>query len=84
MRRIVDTTDGGFDAMPGGSIQVWCMVYIYAGILSGVNDDHIELSEPKVVYETGELIAPEWTDAQPTKGPLRIMKSAIESWGPGR
>jgi hypothetical protein len=84
MKRIVETSDGGFEALLGESIQVWCMVYIYSGTLAGVNDDHIELSDASVVYETGELGASSWKDAQGVDGTLRVMKSAIESWGPGK
>lgn len=84
MKRIVETSDGGFDAMLGEKIQVWCGVYIYAGVLVGVNDDHIELDDASVVYETGELRAKTWQDAQPVNGRWRVMKAAIESWGIGR
>jgi len=84
MKRIVDSTDGGFEAMLGESIQIWCGVYIYTGRLVGVNDDHLELSEVKIVYETGELLADDWKDAQPLKGTWRVMRQAIESWGVGK
>lgn len=84
MKRIVETDEKGFEAALGQEIQVWGMVYIYAGKLVGVNSDHIELENPRVVYETGPLTGKTYQDAQPTLGPLRIMKAAIESWGPGR
>jgi hypothetical protein len=84
MKRIVETSDGGFDVMLGEKIQVWCGVYIYAGVLAGVNDDHIELTSASVVYETGELGASTWRDAQAVRGTLRVMKQAIESWSDGR
>jgi hypothetical protein len=84
VKRIVEVNEGGFDAMLGEKIQVWCGVYIYAGTLAGVNDDHIELKDAYVVYETGELGASQWKDAQPIKGILRVMKHAIESWSSGR
>ena len=85
MKRIVETADGGFEALLGEKIQVWCGVYIYAGTLSGVNEDHIELTDAKIVYETGELSAKKWANAQDlVVSPWRVMKQAIESWGPGR
>jgi hypothetical protein len=84
VKRIVETKEGGFEAMLGEKIQVWCMIYIYAGTLVGINDDHIELRDARVVYETGPLQDTNWKDAQPTKGTLRIMKQAIESWSEGR
>jgi hypothetical protein len=84
MKRLVETVDGGFEAMLGEQIQVWCGVYIYAGVVVGVNEDHIELDKALLVYETGELTAKTWKDAQPLGDHWRVMKAAIESWGPGR
>lgn len=84
MKRIIETTDDGFEALLGKSIQLWCMVYIYTGKLVGVNDDHLELEDAAVVFETGELRAKEWKDAQPVDGLLRVMRRFIESWGPGK
>lgn len=81
MKRIVETPDGGFDALLNEKICLFCGVYIYAGVLSGVNEDHLELSEPKLIYETGELAAGSWKDAQDLPSPWRVMRQAIESWG---
>ena len=82
MKRIVETTDdAGFDAMLGEKVAVYCGVYIYTGTLAGVNDDHIELSPAKLVYETGELASGGWKDAQSLPGTWRVMKAGIESWG---
>ncbi len=55
IRRIVETTDDGFDALLGEKICFFCGIYFYTGKLVGVNDDHLELEEPKIVYSTGEL-----------------------------
>jgi len=84
MRRVVETNDGGFDAVLGEKITLYCGVYIYTGKLSGVNDDHLELTDPKLVYETGELASGEWKDAQPLLSPHRVMVRGIESWGPAK
>lgn len=84
MKRLVDTTDGGFEPQIGERIALFCGVYIYTGILAGTNDDHLELSEPKLVYETGELNSGEWSDAQDLPDPWRVMRQAIESWGPAK
>jgi len=81
MKRVVETTDGGFDAMLGEKVCLFCGVYIYTGKLVGVNDNHLELEEPKVVYETGALTDGEWTDAQSLPSPWRVMVQSIESWG---
>ena len=81
MKRIVETSDGGFEALLGEKIAVWGVVYIYTGVLVGVNEDHIELDDASIVYETGELSSGGWKDAQPLPGRWRVQKSAIESWG---
>jgi len=82
MKRIVESDEiSGFDSMLGEKVTLFCGVYIYTGILSGVNDDHLELSEPKLVYETGELTSGNWKDAQMLPCPWRVMRQGIESWG---
>ena len=85
MKRIVKSNEiSGFDSMLGKKVILFCGVYIYTGILSGVNDDHIELSKPKLVYETGELSSGNWKDAQILLCPWRVMRQGIESWGPAK
>lgn len=84
MKRIIETSDSGFVAALGEKISVWCGVYIYAGVLAGVNDDHIELDDATLVYETGELTEGEWSDAQSLPGRWRVMRQGIESWGPSK
>lgn len=81
MKRIVETQDGGFDAMLGEKVTLFCGVYIYTGVLVGVNADHLELKDAKLVYETGDLLAGNWKDAQALPSPWRVMKQAVESWG---
>ena len=85
MRRVIETgEESGFEAMLGKSVYFICEIYIYAGTLSGVNDDHLEVTNPKIVYETGEWGADDWKDAQSIASPHRVMKDSIESWGPGK
>lgn len=84
MKRIVETQDGGFDALLGEKITTFCGVYIYTGVLIGVNADHLELKDAKLVYETGELASGQWKDAQALPSPWRVMKQGIESWGPAK
>jgi len=81
MKRLVKTEDGGFDEMIGEKIALFCGVYIYTGKLVGVNGDHVELTDAKLVYETGELASGEWKDAQALPSPWRVMKQGIEAWG---
>ena len=56
MRRIVEVTSGdGLDKLLGKYVQLWCVNYIYAGKLVGVNQDDCVLSDPHIVYETGKM-----------------------------
>jgi hypothetical protein len=82
MQRIVETDNGGYALLLGKPIVLFCNIYIYTGTLTGVNDDHLELAKPKLVYETGPLMEPEWQDAQDLPSPWRVNKCSIESWGP--
>jgi hypothetical protein len=85
MKRIVESTeDCGFEVALGDNVCLFCGVYIYTGKLDGVNDDHLELTDVKLVYETGELTSGEWKDAQPLPNPWRVMRQGIESWGPAK
>ena len=84
MYRIIETDDGGFAAMLGEKVTLFCGVYIYTGKLVGVNADHLELANPHLVYETGELSSGSWSDAQPLPDTWRVMLQAIESWGPSK
>ena len=81
MKRIVETNDGGYDAMLGEKIVLFCGVYIYTGKLVGVNDDHLELDDAQLVYETGALATGPWKDAQDLPGRWRVTKHGVESWG---
>lgn len=84
MKRIVETVDGGFDAALGEKVCLFCGVYVYTGTLAGVNADHVELAEAKIAYETGPLDSGDWQDAQCLPNPWRVMRQAIESWGPAK
>ena len=83
MKRIIETNDGGFDAMmeSGKNVLLICGGFFYAGKLVGVNDDHVELDNAVKVFETGPLDSGPWEDAQALPGRWRVMKASIESWG---
>lgn len=79
--KIIEEVEGeGFLALMDKQVQVWCMNYIYAGVLTGVNEHDILLTDAKVVYETGLLGASDWKDAQSLPKPLYIRTSAIECY----
>ena len=84
MKRIIEQNDGGFDAMLGEKVALFCGVYIYTGVLTGVNETSIELDQAMLVYETGELNSGQWKDAQKLPSPWRVLLHGIESWGPAK
>jgi hypothetical protein len=84
MKRLVESEDAGFVSMLGKKICLFCGIYIYTGVVSGVNDSHIELEEPQIVYETGKLKEGDWEDSQSLPSPWNVMIQGIESWGPAK
>ena len=50
---VVETETDGLEKLMGEYVQVWCLNYIYAGKLIGVNDKNVCLADSVVVYETG-------------------------------
>ena len=81
MKRLIETTGEGLEAYLGDKVCLFCFNYIYTGVLSGVNDVEVELTDPMIVYETGALASGEWKDAQPLPSPWNVRTASIESWG---
>ena len=84
MRRIIedDKKRSVFDNLLGETVTLYCINYIYTGKLTGVNDAYVELTNPKIVYETGAYSNATWKDAQQLpKNVWFVMKDAIESFG---
>jgi len=81
---VVETDEQGLADMLNEKVCLFCGIYIYTGTLAGVNDNHVELANPKLVYETGSLTDGDWSDAQELPGLWRVMLQAIESWGPAK
>ena len=82
MKRIVEEVSGeGLEALMGENVTLWCMNYIYAGKLVGVNENDVLLENAKIVYETGALDAKKFENDQSLPGPWYVRTSAIESYG---
>ena len=83
MKRIVETTEeSGLDALLGKRVLLMCANYFYEGVLHGVNDDCVELTDAGIVYETGAWSEPGWGDRQSVPmSPLHVQKAAIEAYG---
>ena len=57
------------------------MNYIYTGMLSGVNETCVLLTDAAIVYETGPLQDKKWTDSQSLPNDWYVQIAAIESFG---
>ncbi len=84
MKRIVEVSpdESGLLAAIGENVLFLCANYFYYGRLVGVNDGHVELSDPHIVYDTGDWTnAPNWSDAQklPVET-LNVQIGFVESW----
>ncbi len=84
MKRLVETTEEGFEQFFGKKITLFCLNYIYTGVVSAVDDFEVELTDAKIVYETGELASGCWKDAQSLPSPWYVRLYSIESWGPAK
>ena len=79
IEKVDDQTDA-YEAYMGKHVCVYGMNYIYYGKLTGVNTTCIEVSEPRIVYETGAFTNATFKDAQklPTEAIL-VQRNAVES-----
>jgi hypothetical protein len=85
MKLVESTEEGGLVSLLGESVMIFCVNYIYAGTLSGVNSTCIQLKDPKIVYETGSFSDKGYKDAQSLPTSLwYIQISSIESFGLGK
>ena len=88
MKKFIAVTDvegAGMEALGGEHVLLFCLNYIYAGILSGVNETFVQLTEAKIVYETGPFTSSGYKDAQLLPGDTwNVQRGAIESFGRGK
>ena len=83
MKKLVQVTEvegEGLIALMGCRVTLFCMNYIYTGTLTGVNDVCVQLTDPAVVYETGEFSSKTWKDAQKLPSDLYVMLACVESF----
>lgn len=79
---VIEVENEGLISLLGKQIEVRCNVYIYAGVLVGVNSNCIKLDRMAIVYETGAFSDKKYKDAQVIGDGQYIMLSLIESFGP--
>ena len=82
MKKIVQEVGGeGLDKLLGDRVTLFCANYIYTGVLTGVNDTCVLLTDAGVVYETGPFSDKSWKDCQKLPEEWYIQRGAIESFG---
>ena len=84
MKKLVATQeveDEGLIALLGEVVTLLCSSYFYTGTLIGVNETCVLLTDPKIIYETGDFTTKTWKYAQALPGSLYVMIHAIESFG---
>ena len=84
MKKLVNVTEvegEGLVALMGQRVTLFCLNYIYTGLLVGVNTEDVLLKDPSIVYETGPLNNKDWKDAQKLPNDWYVRTSSIESYG---
>ena len=82
MKKIVTEVSGeGLEKLLGERVTLFCVNYIYTGILAGVNEACVLLTSAAVVYETGPFGEKKWKDAQDLPDEWYVQIGAIESFG---
>jgi hypothetical protein len=82
MKKIVNEVQGeGLEKLLGERVTLFCMNYIYTGVLTGVNDSCVLLTDAAIVYETGAFTETNWKDAQKLPHDWYVQTASIESFG---
>ena len=79
--KVEEVLGEGLVGLMGEEVTLFCLNYIYAGRLVGVNDAYVKLEGAKVVYETGAFSEKSWKDAQALPNDWYVQLSAVESFG---
>lgn len=84
MKKIVKVEEiegEGLVALLGERVELWCLNYIYEGILEGVNSTCCLLTDASIVYETGPFTdRTGYKDRQNLPTDRYVQLSAIESF----
>jgi hypothetical protein len=84
MKKLVNVQEvegEGLVALLGQRVTLFALNYIYTGLLAGVNDTCVLLTDPAIVYETGAFADKAWKDAQKLPGDLYVQNRCIEAFG---
>lgn len=78
---VIEDAQEGFLKLLGEYITVYCESFIYAGNLTGVNEDCILLSNASIVYDVGAHSKKEFELEEKLPGEWYIQKNKVESFG---
>lgn len=78
---VIEVEDEGMLSLLGKQVEIRCNVYIYTGVLVGVNTTCVKLQDAAIVYETGEFSGKKYKDAQRLGGDQYVSMGLIESFG---
>lgn len=81
-REVIEVENEGLISLLGKQVEIRCNVYIYAGILVGVNSTCVKLDRMAIVYETGPFTDAKYKDAQIIGDGQYVQLGLIESFGP--
>jgi hypothetical protein len=79
--KVEEVAGEGLIGLMGEEVAIFCMNYIYAGKLVGVNDTCVKLENAHVVFATGSFDGKKYSDAQKVAAELYIQTTSIESFG---
>ena len=82
MKKVIykDTTKG-LQKLLGEYVTLYCLSFIYAGNLIGVNEQDVLLQNASIVYETGAHADKKWSVSEKFPGDWYVRISKIESYG---
>lgn len=82
LMKIVETNETPLEGLIGERVTFFCLNYIYAGELIGINESSVCLRNPSIVYETGDFKNDEYPDEQSLcTDEFFIAMNCIESFG---
>ena len=71
----------GLEGLLGERVTLYCINYIYAGTLTGVNKTFVKLKDAEIVYETGSHGDKDYSEVGKMPDDWYVKRSAIESFG---
>lgn len=77
MKKLVEVKEDGLESLMGEKVILYCANYFYTGKLEGVSRTLVKLSEPAIVYETGDFSDKQWKDVQAMRVPELYVRVAM-------